>query len=52
MMHAKSEGKPFDEPRYNARPQERVAEIVRRQIELGIDVIDDGEYGKPSLSLT
>ena len=25
-----------------------VGEIVRRQIELGIDVIDDGEFGKPS----
>jgi 5-methyltetrahydropteroyltriglutamate--homocysteine methyltransferase len=25
-----------------------VSEIVRRQVALGIDVIDDGEYGKPS----
>ena len=25
-----------------------VSEIVRRQAALGIDVIDDGEYGKPS----
>ncbi|HEX8826482.1 MAG TPA: hypothetical protein VF778_00050, partial [Xanthobacteraceae bacterium] len=25
-----------------------VREIVRRQVNLGIDVIDDGEYGKPS----
>ncbi len=25
-----------------------VGEIVRKQAELGIDVIDDGEYGKPS----
>jgi len=25
-----------------------VSEIVRRQAELGIDVVDDGEYGKPS----
>ncbi len=25
-----------------------VSEIVRRQVDLGIDVVDDGEYGKPS----
>ena len=25
-----------------------VAGIVRKQAELGIDVVDDGEYGKPS----
>jgi 5-methyltetrahydropteroyltriglutamate--homocysteine methyltransferase len=31
-----------------ARLRQAVAEIVRRQVELGIDVIDDGEFGKPS----
>src|SRR6202034_4044657 len=25
-----------------------VADVVRKQVELGIDVVDDGEYGKPS----
>jgi 5-methyltetrahydropteroyltriglutamate--homocysteine methyltransferase len=30
------------------RLRSAVSEIVRRQAELGIDVIDDGEYGKPS----
>lgn len=25
-----------------------VADVVKKQVELGIDVIDDGEYGKPS----
>jgi 5-methyltetrahydropteroyltriglutamate--homocysteine methyltransferase len=30
------------------RLREAVKEIVNRQIELGIDVIDDGEFGKPS----
>ena len=30
------------------RPHNAVSEIVRRQAELGIDVVDDGEYGKPS----
>ncbi len=30
------------------RLHKAVGAIVRKQIELGIDVIDDGEYGKPS----
>ena len=38
--------KVFDQP---ATPRcAAVGEIVRKQTELGIDVIDDGEYGKPS----
>jgi len=31
-----------------ARLRAAVGEIVEKQVELGIDVIDDGEYGKPS----
>jgi 5-methyltetrahydropteroyltriglutamate--homocysteine methyltransferase len=31
-----------------ARLRDAVKDIVRKQIELGIDVIDDGEFGKPS----
>jgi 5-methyltetrahydropteroyltriglutamate--homocysteine methyltransferase len=31
-----------------ARLRKAVGEIVHKQVELGIDVIDDGEYGKPS----
>jgi len=30
------------------RLREAVKEVVNKQIELGIDVIDDGEFGKPS----
>src|SRR6516164_8862197 len=32
------------------RLREAVKEVVNKQIELGIDVIDDGEFGKPSFS--
>ena len=31
-----------------ARLRAAVADIVRKQAELGIDVVDDGEFGKPS----
>jgi 5-methyltetrahydropteroyltriglutamate--homocysteine methyltransferase len=47
MVEAKQDGKPFDGARYEARLTESVGEIVRRQFEIGIDVVDDGEYGKP-----
>ena len=45
MMDAKAAR---DEKAYESRLKSAVGEIVRKQIELGIDVIDDGEYGKPS----
>jgi 5-methyltetrahydropteroyltriglutamate--homocysteine methyltransferase len=38
----------FDTPPAAARLSAAVTDIVRRQADLGIDVIDDGEYGKPS----
>jgi len=47
MGEAKQEGKPVDAAAYEARLTEAVGEIVRRQAALGIDVVDDGEYGKP-----
>ncbi len=47
MGEARQDGKTVDPAAYEARLTEAVAEIVRRQADLGIDVIDDGEYGKP-----
>jgi 5-methyltetrahydropteroyltriglutamate--homocysteine methyltransferase len=40
--------KAFDEDGNATRLRKAVGDIVRQQAELGIDVIDDGEYGKPS----
>mgnify|MGYP001413982708 CR=1 FL=1 len=40
--------KAFDPPAAATQLGAAVAGIVRKQAELGIDVIDDGEYGKPS----
>ena len=48
MMEAKQEGKPFDGEAYATRLRSAVAEMVRKQVELGIDIVDDGELGKPS----
>jgi 5-methyltetrahydropteroyltriglutamate--homocysteine methyltransferase len=48
MTLAPLQGRAADEAARQARLPGAVKEIVRKQIELGIDVIDDGEYSKPS----
>ena len=47
-MSAIEQGKPYDQNAYAARLRDAVAEIVCKQAECGLDVIDDGEMGKPS----
>jgi len=48
MVQAKEQGKAVDETVHATKLRDAVKGIVRKQIELGIDVIDDGEFGKPS----
>jgi 5-methyltetrahydropteroyltriglutamate--homocysteine methyltransferase len=36
----------FDEPGMPERLRTAVADIVRKQVELGVDIVDDGEQGK------
>jgi 5-methyltetrahydropteroyltriglutamate--homocysteine methyltransferase len=46
MMRAKQGGKPYDRAAYEECLKQSVAEVVRRQGEVGLDVVSDGEYGK------
>jgi 5-methyltetrahydropteroyltriglutamate--homocysteine methyltransferase len=48
FLAAKERGKPFDEAAYAECLRDAVADVVRRQVEAGIDVVDDGEMGKAS----
>jgi 5-methyltetrahydropteroyltriglutamate--homocysteine methyltransferase len=48
MVRAKARGEAIDEQKLAARVKEAVAEVVRKQADTGLDVIDDGEFGKPS----
>ena len=48
MIRAKSRGEAVDDAALSARLKTAVGEIVHKQAGLGIDVIDDGEFGKPS----
>jgi 5-methyltetrahydropteroyltriglutamate--homocysteine methyltransferase len=47
-MFAKQEGVPIDPVALERRTREAVAEVVRRQVDAGVDVVSDGEMGKPS----
>src|SRR5690348_2728035 len=47
-MRARFAGQPVDEAAYEKLIAEHVLEIVRRQVECGIDVVTDGECSKPS----
>ena len=48
MMYAKEEGVPVDPAALGARVRAAVAEIVKKQADAGIDLINDGELSKPS----
>jgi 5-methyltetrahydropteroyltriglutamate--homocysteine methyltransferase len=48
FLAAKEHGGAFDEHAYAQCLRDAVADVVRRQIEAGIDVVDDGEMGKAS----
>lgn len=48
MMKLKVSGEPYDHEAFAQRVRSAVAEVVRRQVESGIDVPTDGEQGKHS----
>jgi 5-methyltetrahydropteroyltriglutamate--homocysteine methyltransferase len=48
MMHAKEEGVPVERAALAVRVRRAVAEVVRKQADAGIDIVNDGEMSKPS----
>jgi 5-methyltetrahydropteroyltriglutamate--homocysteine methyltransferase len=48
MMLAKMDGKAVDEKAYAERVRRAVEESVKQQVGAGLDVVSDGEMGKPS----
>ncbi len=46
FLSAKEAGGPFDRAAYAKCLKQSVAEVVRKQADIGIDVISDGEFGK------
>ena len=50
MVRAKEAGQPYDHAALAARVRTAVAEVVRQQIDAGVDVVSDGEQGKPGFA--
>jgi 5-methyltetrahydropteroyltriglutamate--homocysteine methyltransferase len=48
IMFAREEGVPVDGTALGARIRSAVAEVVRKQVDAGIAVVNDGEVSKPS----
>ena len=46
VMLAENEGREVERADYEERLRRSVHDVVRRQVELGVDVVDDGEFSK------
>ena len=46
FIRPKQAGQPYDEQAYANCLRLSVAQVVRRQVELGLDIVSDGEFGK------
>jgi 5-methyltetrahydropteroyltriglutamate--homocysteine methyltransferase len=47
-VRTKARGDTLDERAFAARLKSAVADIVRKQADIGVDIVDDGEFSKPS----
>ncbi|HZT88230.1 MAG TPA: cobalamin-independent methionine synthase II family protein [Stellaceae bacterium] len=50
LLVKKDQGEPYDRAELKRLTREAVGAIVRRQAEVGIDIVDDGEMSKPGYS--
>lgn len=51
ILDQKESGQPYDRALWDERVRQAVADVVRKQVEAGIDIITDGELGKNSFTL-
>src|SRR5207237_3529323 len=50
LLETLDAGTPLDTAAFETRVRQAVAEVVRKQIEAGVDVVNDGEQGKVGYS--
>ncbi len=50
LVTAKANHEPFDETKFAARVKNAVGEVVQQQLKSGVDVLNDGEFGKSNFS--
>jgi len=48
LLRQREHGQPYDRAELARRVRESVADVVRKQVEAGIDILTDGEQGKAS----
>ena len=49
-LRERASGGPYDEAAFDGSVKAAVAEMVRRQVEAGVDIVSDGEQSKPMFS--
>jgi 5-methyltetrahydropteroyltriglutamate--homocysteine methyltransferase len=49
-IRARDERQPYDEAEFSAQLRDAVADVVRRQLDCGLDSICDGEFGKQNFT--
>jgi 5-methyltetrahydropteroyltriglutamate--homocysteine methyltransferase len=47
LLKAKFAGQDFDQAQFEAALAQAVADVVRKQVECGIEIVTDGEFSKP-----
>jgi 5-methyltetrahydropteroyltriglutamate--homocysteine methyltransferase len=47
QLKAKFSGQPFEQKAFDAALRQAVVDVVRKQVECGIDIVTDGEFSKP-----
>jgi len=46
LIEARQDGEVIDDPAFAEKLRRSVADVVRQQVEAGIDIVSDGEFGK------
>ena len=46
FLHKQQNGEPYDKAAYEECLKRSVEDVVRKQAEVGIDIVSDGEFGK------
>ena len=46
ILSARDYGRPYDQAAYKRTLRREVAAIVRKQADVGVDIVSDGEFGK------
>jgi 5-methyltetrahydropteroyltriglutamate--homocysteine methyltransferase len=49
-LQLKDRGEPYDAPAFESRVRQAVGEVVRKQVDAGLDIVTDGELGKSNFT--